>query len=100
MKNPPDRACSQKGSAFFFKDCARIRISIDGVEQLDHVLEYCVSKGWARVHVVKDGKKQPAATGFGFATKMVHGRVMVWWRDGVEPFGALNATPPGAKAAI
>lgn len=83
--NPPDRACVMKGSRFYFKDCSRLRIAIDGVEQLDNVLEYCVSKGWARVHVWKDGKKQPGALGFGQATKMLSGNVQVWWASNPAP---------------
>lgn len=94
MKSPPDRACITKGSRFYFDGCARLRISIDGVEQHDHVIEYCVSAGWARVHVLKDGKKQPGAIGHGWASKMVHGRVVVWWADQSPPPGAIV---PGAE---
>lgn len=100
-KHPPDRACTAKGSRFYFKDCARIRISINGVEQLDHVIEYCVSAGWARVHVVVNGKKQPSAVGGGFASKMVHGRVVVWWASAPVPAGAITddkkALPPSVE---
>ncbi len=90
-KSPPDRACTVKGSRFYYKDCARIRISVDGIEHQDHVIEYCASKGWARVHVIVDGKKQPNALGGGWASKMMHGRVVVWWRDGETPMGAIAA---------
>jgi hypothetical protein len=90
-KHPPDRLCTQKGTRFYNKDCAHIRISIDGVEQHDTVLEYCVSAGWARCHVVINGIKQPGALGPGsWRTRMVHGRVVVWWSHATAPMGALN----------
>jgi hypothetical protein len=86
-KAPPDRCTSDEAKRLANAGKGRIRIAIDGVEQVGTVTEYCVSKGLARVHVMVDGKPQRGALGTTWAQRMVHGRIQVWW-DG-EPL------PPG-----
>ena len=77
---PPDRASCEVGTKFFFKDCGNIRISIDGVEQIANVREYCVSGGWARVFR-RDASGNPIRSAVGgVGIKKVHGAIKVWWR--------------------
>lgn len=103
-KRPPDRLCTERGSRWFNgRDAERIEISIDGVKQAGRVVEYCMSKGWARCLVFgPDGQPRPGALGLGKRTEMVHGVIRVWWKGEAEPPNTIAAAPrpePGAAIA-
>jgi hypothetical protein len=80
---PPDRLCTEKVSTFYNEELLpKVRVSINGTEHLDTVVEYCVSKGWARIHLKHlDGSLQKNVLGTGFRIKKVFGDIKVWWKE-------------------
>jgi hypothetical protein len=92
---PPDRCTAAEAQRLAKAGKGKIRVAVDGVEQHGTVTEYCVAKGWARVHVMVNGKPQPAALGGGWVTRMVHARVQVWWDGEPLPAGVISGNSAG-----
>lgn len=85
-KPPPDRFCVEKGSEWYRPLPTSIRIALNGVEQLGTVVEYCVSAGWARVHVLVNGKPVKNMLGTDWRNRRLDGqRITVWWVDQPVP---------------
>lgn len=79
--NIPDRLSTQEGAPHYKgkKICENLRVSIDGVEQLGSVIEYCISKGWVRVlDYDAAGKPKLNLIKTALATKLVRGKIEVW----------------------
>lgn len=84
-----DRLCVERHSPHFVKDHHPVRISIDGVEVTGTVIEYCISKGWARVHKAGGIETSPGKRG-ATSTKMRRGKIVVWYEGAPVPHGALT----------
>ena len=98
MTKVPDRLCAESSSPFFVKDHPLVRVSVDGVEFTGAVLEYCISKGWAKIIRTdpKTGNPIQSVRGGRVSVKMRHGIVQVWLASDPIPPGAIlpgSATP-------
>ena len=79
--NIPDRLSTQQGAPYYKgkKIIQGLRISIDGIEQLGSVIEYCISKGWVRVlDCDAAGKPKLNMLKTALATKLIYGKIEVW----------------------
>lgn len=90
MKPLPDRMSAYPGP-YFHKDHAPVRISIDGTEYTGRVVEFCRSKGWARIlDLDEHGDPKPGAAGGTARIKWKHGRIVVWLASDPAPANALT----------
>jgi hypothetical protein len=86
----PDRLCAEKTSSFYIANHPLVRISVNGIEFTGRVLEYCISKGWAKViNVKEDGSAMQSVRGGRVSCKMKHGKVVVWFACDLPPEGAI-----------
>lgn len=69
MLKVPDRLSSEKGSKYYSTLGKRLGISINGVEQHETVVEYCISGMWARVRL-KDSQGNWQRNFFGTGKKV------------------------------
>lgn len=45
----PDRVCTEKASPFYDAQIGReIDVFLNGIRQVNNVVEYCISEGWLR----------------------------------------------------
>ena len=51
----PDRVCITPTSPFYLEDYRKLGVMSQGVARND-VVEFCVSEGWFRVYVLRNGK--------------------------------------------
>lgn len=81
-ENIPDRLSTQRGAPYYKgeKIAVGLRISVDGVEQLNAVIEYSISAGWVRTLVMDPATGQAKLNMLktALATKLVRGKVEVW----------------------
>jgi hypothetical protein len=92
----PDRLSADSASPYFVKQMPVVRITVDGIEFTGRVLEYCISKGWAKVITIdkETGKAVQSVRGGRASTKMKHGTVVVWRAVDPIPEGALADDQP------
>jgi len=92
---PRDRLSAEPGP-FYVKDHPMVRVSIDGVEYTGRVMEYCISKGWAKVlRLDAKGEVQRSVRGGRASCTMKHGKIMVWLASDPTPTGAIR---PGGES--
>lgn len=77
---PPDRLSSDEESPYFDPRWRGIRVWLDGTERPGDVVEYCVSEGWIRHHVMLPNGRVRQERGRAVCLKR-RGLVFVGWRD-------------------
>lgn len=99
----PDRVSIEKGNPHYWPGYKHLGVKIDGEIRRADVVEFCVSEGWAMVHVKdKYGRKQadPDRPGFLLNTR-VEGMIEPYWIDKdqkkAEPGDAARLAAAEAK---